>query len=111
MNDPENQVCPDPLADYRGTETAVPGVIGEVHIASRVELLDLVWSQKTLGEHPRVAGSEQGGVGENGLEVAVASPRGLRVTAEVDIGSPRALGVLKELIHMGNLDPVVEVLV
>jgi hypothetical protein len=107
----EHEICSDPLADDRTAEAAVARVVGKVYVAPGIELLDLFRLEEALREHARMPGPEQGGVWKDGFQVSMATPGRLGVAAEVDVRGACALSVLQELVDMGDLHPVVEILV
>ena len=85
MDDPEDEIRSDPVADDRTAKAAEAGVVSKIHVPAGIELLELVGLEEILREHARMAGPEQGGVWKNGFEVSMATPGGLGVAAEVDV--------------------------
>jgi hypothetical protein len=110
VNNPEDEVGSDSLTDDGAAEPTIPRVVGEINVAPGIQLLELLWIEKALGEHAGVAGFEQRGIGKNGFQIAVPPPGGLGVTAEVDVRGARVLGVLEKLVNVGDLHPIVEIL-
>jgi len=109
VDDSENEVKADTLAYDRGPETAVAAIVGEINVAAGIEGVEPFSAKETLGQHAGVGLSEDLRVRKHGFDLPVAAPMRGGAAAKVDVGGVRALGILKKLVDVGDLDAVVEV--
>jgi hypothetical protein len=86
LDDAENHVDAEALLHHGGTEAAVVRRVGEIHVTTFFELLDLCFAEEAIGEATRVLGSQQGGVVPDRAEVAITAPGGLRTGGEMEVG-------------------------
>ena len=102
VDDAEDEVEAEALADDGGAEPAEVGLVGEVDIAAVAERFDLFGVEERADERFGVGGGEGFRVGEHWLDVAEAAPGWRGSGAEVDVGGLGDLSVVKEMVDVGE---------
>ena len=85
VDDSENEVEAETLANDGGAESAEVGLVGEVDVSAVTEGFDLVCVEKCADEGFGIGRGEGFRVREHGLDVAEAAPGRECSGAEVDI--------------------------
>lgn len=85
MDDSEDQIGPDALANHGGAEAPEFSGVGEVDVPPRAQLFDLIWGEEGAGEGEGLFCCNGFRIWENGAENAESTPVGDGAGAEMEI--------------------------
>src|ERR1051326_1938764 len=99
-DDAKDDVDPKTLPNDAGAETPEIVGVGEIDVATLLELCALRLGQETRRQRRRFLGGQLWRLRPDGLEISVETPERLRVDAEMDVGGAALLSDGKILINV-----------